>query len=71
MKAGNDPTNQKAALLAYLHVDVLYFNYPNYHAESLYHLSKLWEQIGKRDRAKEAKDKLTTRYKGSSWANKP
>lgn len=59
----------KDALMAYLHVDVLFYAEPTVHAESLYWISQLWQQIGKTDRAAAAKNLLTERYGGSRWAS--
>ena len=66
LKAGD----QKAALMAYLHVDVLFYGDSDVHAESLYHLSKLWAAIKKPDRAATARNLLDQRYSGSVWAKK-
>jgi len=63
-KAGNT----KAALLAYLHVDLLYFARPDAHAEALAQLSELWQAVGKGDRARQAAQLLRDRYPDSRWA---
>jgi tetratricopeptide (TPR) repeat protein len=58
----------KDALLAYLHVDVLYSTVPEAHAEALAHLIPLWEAVGQDARAREARQVLQERYAGSRWA---
>jgi tetratricopeptide (TPR) repeat protein len=67
LKAGKT----KDALLAYLHVDVLFYSDPEIHAESLYHLTKLWADVNNSDRAAAARTLLNERYSGSIWASKP
>jgi tetratricopeptide (TPR) repeat protein len=64
LKAGKP----KEALMAYLHVDVLYYAQPEVHAEALHHLSKLWLLLKMQDRADSARNLLTSRYAGSVWA---
>ena len=58
------------AVLAYLHVDVLFYNERDAHAESLFHLSKLWNQLNKPDRAVKARQTLSERYNGTVWAKR-
>lgn len=60
----NEP---KDALLAYLHVDLLFNSHPDAHAEALHYLSVLWEQDKRPDRAKAALDTLKERYAASRW----
>jgi tetratricopeptide (TPR) repeat protein len=58
----------KDALLAYLHVDVLYSTVPEAHAEALAALVPLWEAVGQASRAREARETLQQRYANSRWA---
>jgi tetratricopeptide (TPR) repeat protein len=58
----------KDALMAYLHVDVLYSSEPGPHAESLYHLATLWGPAGYQNRADDARARLTNSYPNSRWA---
>ena len=57
----------KDALMAYLHVDILYPSEPAAHAEALYHLVSLWAPAGHQDRSDEAMAKLSTKYPNSPW----
>ncbi|MDA7951070.1 MAG: hypothetical protein MPJ24_06230 [Pirellulaceae bacterium] len=60
--------NTEAALLAYLHVDLISFQDPQEHAQALYFLSKLWPKLDHSERGLTAKETLKNRYPGSSWA---
>lgn len=60
----------KAALMAFLHVDVLYPGEPAPHAEALYQLSQVWGPAGYPERAAEASAQLTSKYPNSPWAQK-
>lgn len=64
------PGATKEALLAFLHVDVLYPSQAEAHAEALSNLRELWNEVGKPDRAQQAADMLAERYKNSVWAKK-
>jgi tetratricopeptide (TPR) repeat protein len=62
------PDSAKQALIAFLHVDVLYFSNSQAHAEALWNLSKLWNDIGKPERATQTIQLLKERYPNSPWA---
>jgi len=58
----------KEAILAFLHVDVLYFSIPDAHAEALANLAELWNTVHKTERSTRARRVLEQRYKNSPWA---
>jgi len=58
----------KDALLAYLHVDVLFPSEKAMHAEALYRLALLWDKVGSKARAEEARDRLKSDYENTEWA---
>jgi tetratricopeptide (TPR) repeat protein len=58
----------KEALLAFLHVDVLYSTVPDAHAEALSHLVGLWQAVGQDARSREARQTLQEKYANSKWA---
>ena len=58
----------KEALFAFLHVDVLYNTVPEVHAEALAHLVPLWKAVGQEERSREARETLLQRYANSRWA---
>ena len=62
------PEQTKPALLAYMHVDLLYFSNPQAHAEALWNLAALYQQLGKLDRATQSAQLLKERYPNSPWA---
>jgi tetratricopeptide (TPR) repeat protein len=64
-KAAN---RKKDALLAFLHVDLLYSAVPDQHAEALANLATLWNEVNKADRAAQARNLLKERYPNSRWA---
>ena len=65
LRQQNEP---KAAMMAYLHVDVLYSSEPAEHAQALFRLSQLWGPTGHPDRAEDAASRLAEKYPNSSWA---
>ena len=60
----------KEAVLAYLHVDLLFPAETSLHAEALYHLAKLSPGIDHPERGADARDKLNTDYPNSQWTKK-
>lgn len=60
----------KEALIAYLHIDVLFPSQPAIHAEALYHLSSLWGKVQKPERGAEARAVLQQQYPNSEWTQK-
>lgn len=62
--------NTKEALLAFLHVDVLYPSQPDTHAEALANLMELWQEVHKTERANAARQILEKDYKDSPWTRK-
>ena len=62
--------DDKKALMNYLKVDVLYFSFPEYHAEALLNLSNLWNKTNRPERAKAAEQLLKARYPSSVQAAK-
>ncbi len=57
----------REAVLAYLHVDLVYFQNADAHAEALANLSKLWGELNRPDRASAAATLLRERYPRSPW----
>ncbi len=60
----------KEAVLAYLHVDILFPREAGYHAESLYNMTKLWKAVQLPERGLEAEAKLQSNYPNSEWTKK-
>lgn len=58
----------KAAAIAYLHVDAMYYQHPPLHAESLARLASVWEKLEMPNRAATALKKLKSTYPNSKWA---
>lgn len=60
----------KEAVLAYLHVDILFPRESAYHAEALYHMSRLWKTVQFPERGLDAEAKLAAAYPNSTWTKK-
>jgi tetratricopeptide (TPR) repeat protein len=60
----------KEALLAYLHVDVLYDKAGDAHAEALANLAELWDALDQPGRATKARNTLFANYPHSPWASR-
>jgi tetratricopeptide (TPR) repeat protein len=60
--------NDSDAVLSYLAVDVLFASERELHAEALYRLATLWEKVGNKPRAEEARDRIRSEYENSEWA---
>jgi tetratricopeptide (TPR) repeat protein len=60
--------DDKDALLAYLHVDVLFASEKPQHAEALFRLAQLWDRVGNKARGDEARDRLRSDYDYTEWA---
>jgi tetratricopeptide (TPR) repeat protein len=58
------------AVLAFLHVDLLFYGQREAHAEALYYLTELWPKVDQPARAVEARQLLQSRYAGSVWAKR-
>jgi tetratricopeptide (TPR) repeat protein len=58
------------ALLAFLHVDLLYPTVPDAHAEALANLAELWGLVRRTQRAERARQTLQEEYPDSPWTKK-
>lgn len=58
------------ALVRYLQTDLMFFTDPMAHAEALFHLSKLWIEVGQPGEAADARTRLQKRYATSPYAKK-
>jgi len=59
---------ENEAILAFLHVDILYYADRQSHAEALANLVELWNKKMKTERAQEARTMLRERYGNTRWA---
>ena len=55
------------ALFAFLHVDTVYSTEGDAHAEALYHLVQVWQDLKKFDRMQETRRILEDQYKENRW----
>ena len=62
------PAAIKDARDAFLHVDLLYPSNREAHAEALANLARIWNELGKPERALQATQLLKDRYANSVWA---
>ncbi|MBM4076243.1 MAG: tetratricopeptide repeat protein, partial [Planctomycetes bacterium] len=60
----------KEAVLAYLHVDLLYPKQGDFRAEALFRLVKAWKAVQQPDRSSEAESRLVQNYPNSAWRKK-
>lgn len=60
----------KEARMAFLHTHILFPTVPQAHAEALFHLTKLWKDLGDADRSQEMQKQLLERYPDTIWAKK-
>lgn len=58
------------AVLAFLHVHLLFSQESLAHAEALYHLVELWPEVGNPERAESARQLLVSRYPNTPWAQR-
>ncbi len=63
-------SQNKDAILAFLHVHLIFNQNQDAHAEALYHLTQLWEAESKADRAASTKSLLREKYAGTFWEQK-
>jgi tetratricopeptide (TPR) repeat protein len=60
--------DSRAALFAYLHVDLLYNQEAEAHAKALHELVALWKSVGRDSRSQESAQEITQKYPNSRWA---
>jgi tetratricopeptide (TPR) repeat protein len=56
------------AMYAYLLVDVMFASEKPQHAEALFRLASLWDKLGRKDRAEDARERLKNDYDYTEWA---
>ncbi len=60
--------DSRAALFAFLHVDLLHHQDAEAHAKALHELVSLWKIAGRETRSQEAAQQLAEKYPNSRWA---
>ena len=60
----------KEAVRSYLKTELLFTLDADSHAEALYHLQQLWDQLEQPGRASAARQKINDRYRNTYWATK-
>lgn len=58
----------KEAMMAFLHVELLYNSATDAHAQALANLVHVWNDLKQPERAERARDTLNEQYKNSPWA---
>ncbi|MFM7207715.1 MAG: hypothetical protein ACKO4T_13720 [Planctomycetaceae bacterium] len=64
------PGHEQDALIAFLTVDLVHNEVAEDHAEALFNLVELWEQVNFPERAREARQALETTYPQSPWTKR-
>ena len=62
--------DKKSALMAFLHTHLLFTGHPDTHAEALFHLTKLWNDLSYPERAAEAQSNLRSSYRNTYYGSK-
>ncbi|HMO12879.1 MAG TPA: tetratricopeptide repeat protein [Pirellulaceae bacterium] len=60
----------KAARTAFMHTDLLFFTNRNAHAEALFHLHKIANDLQDSERSAKTRQLLKSRYRSTHWASK-
>jgi tetratricopeptide (TPR) repeat protein len=60
----------RSARDAFLHVDLLFTDVAQQHAKALYELSQIWNTLGHKQRAQDARQRLQEKYPKSPWTKR-
>lgn len=63
-------SSPKEALYAFLYVDALCASVAEAHAEALFHLVPIYQQVGRLDQSRQTRERLLDRYPQSTWAKR-